>query len=226
MDKIIDLHYDFFEQIKTNYSLMKELEQEGVKILQGFNQNINLVRQFYEKYYSNNVHRIVLCGINPGIKGAGKTGIPFIDYAAASQLLPNIQGETWEESSKFIFSVIEEIGVKQFFENVYVTNISWFGFRKGNNNFNYHEFPSYLSDMFTACFIEEMRIVKPKVIIPLGKEVEKTLKEMIKNKRLNCNLAQRMNHPRWCSIRKDGRPQEYKQKYLSTIKSYMEPVET
>ncbi|WP_285769540.1 uracil-DNA glycosylase family protein [Peribacillus sp. SI8-4] len=223
MDKIIDLHCDFYEQINTNSSLMKELEQEGVKILQGFNQNIHLVRRFYDKYYSeNNGNRIVLCGINPGLKGAGKTGIPFIDYAAASQLLPNIQGETWEDSSKFIFSVIEEIGVQKFFENVYVTNISWFGFRKGNINFNYHEFPSHLSDMFTACFIEEMRIVKPKVVIPLGKEVEKTLKEMIKNKRLNCNIASRMNHPRWCSIRIDERPQEYKQKYSFTIKSYME----
>lgn len=47
-----------------------------------------------------------------------------------------------------------------------------------------------------------MDIVQPKVIVPLTKEVEQTLKKMIKNDRLRYPLAERIQHPYYCSIGK------------------------
>lgn len=41
-------------------------------------------------FYPTQEKRVVLCGINPGRNGAGKTGIPFIDFSGASHLLSGI----------------------------------------------------------------------------------------------------------------------------------------
>lgn len=202
LERILNIHLEFFDEISRNIEVNNLLKNEGVSILPGFNLNILQVRNFYRKYYRNsNTSRVVLCGINPGKKGTGKTGIPFIDSVSASYLLPNVEKEDkWEPSSEFIFSVIKEIGFKNFFNNLYLTNISWFGFIKDNKNHNYSELPSYLPDIFTSNFIEEMRIVKPKIIIPLSKDVERTLKEMKEAKRIDFDIAPRLNHPRWCNI--------------------------
>lgn len=222
MDKIIDLHLKFFEKICSDTSICKELNDRGISILQGFNQNVDLVKRFYNKHYSNKSNsRIVLCGINPGKRGAGLTGIPFIDFASASHLLPDIPNDKWELSAKFIYSVIESIGVNEFFDNVYLTNISWFGFVKGNNNLNYYKLPSHLQTVFTASFIDEMKIVNPKVIIPLSEEVEKTILDMHKSGMLEYKLSPRLNHPYWCSINRDNRPEISKQIYIKTILNYI-----
>lgn len=107
-----------------------------------------------------------------------------------------------------------------FYRNVYMTNISWFGFTKNNNNLNYYDLPSSLTTTFTDSFIEEMDIVQPKVIVPLGKEVEKTLKQMIKSGRLRYPLAERLPHPYYCSI--GERPIKYRQIYVKKITSLIE----
>ena len=74
----------------------------------------------------------VICGINPGRNGAGKTGVPFLDFNSLSQLLPNLKKEDSERSSQFFFEIVEHFGAKKFYETFYVTNISWLGFIKDN----------------------------------------------------------------------------------------------
>mgnify|MGYP001222854257 CR=1 FL=1 len=160
------------------------LKRESIEILHGFIENTDLVRRFYRTYYQYKSERIVLCRINPGRKGAGKTGIPFLDFKSVSKLLPDIMKKDKENSTQFIWSVINEIGRDIFFKNVYMTNISWFGFTRNGRNYNYHKIRQPIQARFTENFIEEMDIVKPTVIIPLGVEVANTLKRMKKEGKL------------------------------------------
>ncbi|MDV2885513.1 DUF4918 family protein [Alkalihalophilus pseudofirmus] len=189
MDKIIHLHQNFYTELKNNLELNDILKKKKITVLDGFNKNIKLVHRYYQKVYSTEAKRIVLCGINPGRKGAGKTGIPFLDFSAVSHLLSDIGEYDREQSAQFMLSIINEIGSESFYRNVYLTNIAWFGFTKEGSNLNYYDLPSPLPTIFTDSFIEEMNIVQPKVIVPLSKEVNQTLLKMVNEGRLRYPLS-------------------------------------
>lgn len=182
---------------------LRELEKEGIRILSGFTEQQALVRSYYRKFYGEGGSRIVLCGINPGRLGAGKTGIPFIDFYALNHLIPEggIQHkENTEKSAQFILSIIERFGAKDFHDAVYMTNVSWYGFQRGRKNLNYYELPPHLRQLFTASFLREMEIVQPTVIVPLSQEVERTLRQMVTDGLLDYPIAERLPHPYHCSF--------------------------
>lgn len=79
------MHMDFYNRLKDEANVWKALEQKNIQILDGFQNQIELVRLYYQRMYTNKKQRIVFCGINPGKNGAGKTGIPFIDFKGASR---------------------------------------------------------------------------------------------------------------------------------------------
>jgi hypothetical protein len=112
-------------------------------------------------------------------------------------------------------SIINEIGIQTFYENVYMTNISWFGFIKDGSNLSYYALP--LPTIFTNSFIAEMDNVQPKVIVPLSKEVDQTLKKIIEDGRLSYPVAPRLPHPYYCSI--GQRAIKYKDIYVKKITS-------
>lgn len=223
MKKIIQMQIDFYNNITNGKKkwIGEELKKQKISILTGFIKNADLVKAFYEIYYSKDKSRIVLCGINPGRFGAGKTGVPFLDYKSLSKLLHNINGDDVELSAQFIFDVINNFGYENFFDNVYLTNISWFGFTKDNNNFNYYDLSEDLQEEFTNGFIEEMEIIQPYIIIPLSDKVEKTLIKMNKDKTIKFNLANKIPHPYYYS----NFPMRYKDglnRYIKTIQNYIQ----
>ena len=63
MNKIIDLHYNFYANLKSNLEVKDILEYEKITILDGFNKNIELVHRYYQKVYSLETKRVVLSGI-------------------------------------------------------------------------------------------------------------------------------------------------------------------
>lgn len=169
-------------------------------------------------YYPSDPNRIVLCGINPGKNGAGKTGIPFIDFRSLSHLLPDTKQDDCESSAEFIYSIISEIGVKPFNRHVYMTNLSWFGYVKDGRNLNYYKLPEKLIHVFTSSFIEEMKMVKPKAIIPLSIDVEKSLKKMKQEEKLTFPVVERLPHPYYCSIQ-SHHDDDYREMYVKKIRS-------
>ncbi|MGG4490927.1 uracil-DNA glycosylase family protein [Metabacillus idriensis] len=215
MERIVQMHADFYEKITKDPSISMELKKENITILDGFHQNLGLVKKYYETMYKLQDERIVLCGINPGRNGAGKTGIPFIDFRGASHVLSDVFNDDWERSAQFILSIIKEVGIEDFHKRVYMTNLSWFGFKKDGKKLNYYKLPHHLANAFTESFINEMDIVNPKVIIPLSKEVEKTLEHMVRTKKLNYPVAPRLPHPYYCSIGENTG--KYKKEYLNAI---------
>lgn len=212
MEKIVELHWHFYHRLMKNKEAISTLQKENIEILDGFIKNIDLVRKFYQTYYRHHSDRIVLCGMNPGRLGAGQTGIPFMDFHAISQLFPDVQQHVRERSAQLIWSVIKEFGINNFYDHVYLTNISWLRFTKDEKNLNYYELPSTIQNIFTNTFIEEMKIVQPKVIIPLGVEVERSLRKMAKSNRLTYPVENRLPHPA-VLVKKEDRPkliQQYK----------------
>lgn len=219
MEEIIDLHLDFYHSIKENDEVISTLRKENIKILDGFIRNIDLVRRYYQTVYQTNRDRIVLCGINPGKLGAGKTGVPFLDFKSISQIFSDVRLSDQERSAQYMWSVINKIGIDKFYKNIYITNISWFGFTKEGNNLNYYQLPRNIRNLFTYSFIEEMKIVQPKVMIPLGREVESTLQTMVRSGDLTYPIATRLPHPFFSSI--GSNTSSCMKDYLDTINFYL-----
>jgi len=199
--------FEFYENFNLRFS--KELDKLNIGILSGFCKNKEVVFEFNCKYIEPNKPKIVICGINPGRFGAGKTGIPLLDFPSLSKILPNmneIPHEKPEKSAKFIFSIIEHFGVNDFFKQFYLTNISCIGFycTKTKKNINYYELPLSIQYFLFDNFSKEINYIKPKIIIPLGKEVEKNLIMDLKHEhKINTEIGTRLPHPSTRYARKD-----------------------
>lgn len=219
----MNLYNELAKRYENNSAFNTELSNQGINILQGYQNNKSNIEKFYEHFYKNNYPKIILCGINPGRLGAGKTGIPFIDFDTLREIFITIFGISGfpsesERSAQFIKYVIENFEGRyaSFFNNVYLTNFSFLGYTKENKNINYYELPCHLKKFIEEMFIYEMDIIRPKVIIPLSVDVANSLSKIEKFK--NLTIAERLPHPYWCSFEK--RKEEQMIKYLNRIKNY------
>ena len=101
-----------------------------------------VVQTFFKKYYSDNLPRKLILGINPGRHGAGITGINF---TAPRQLKENCHIQhPWDNSSElsaeFIYAMIETYGgADQFYSNWFLGAMSPLGFTKAGKNINYYD---------------------------------------------------------------------------------------
>ena len=218
MNNLVDNMFKFYNEIKA----VNELNQENIGVLGEFIKNEKYIRKFYEEYIDSNVGniKVVLCGINPGRYGAGKTGIPFIDFSSLSELLAEVQRSDSERSSMFFYSVIKKYGAEKFYSNIYATNICSVGFVKDNKNYNYYDLPKNIQDKIYVNFLEKIRIFNPKVIIPVSEKVEKSLKYLKSKGELEgISIESRLNHPYYCSI-KSNWEKEFS-KYIDTLDKYI-----
>jgi len=97
---------------------------------------------FFDKYYSDNLKRILLLGINPGRFGAGVTGITFTDPIRLEKDcdIQNNYRKKLEISSVFIYEVIRSYGGPvRFYSNFILSAISPLGFLKKGKNVNYYD---------------------------------------------------------------------------------------
>lgn len=220
MKNLIDSKIDFYKEITmgTKTHITDELNKNGISILDGFIKNEKLVKEFYDEFYQGNYSRIVLCGINPGRLGAGKTGVPFLDYKSLSKMLNNVNINDRERSAQFIFSLISKVGMEHFFKNVYLTNVSWFGFIKDQKNYNYHQLNPQLQNEFIQGFVDEMDVVKPIAIVPLSEEVENTLTILNKRNPLKWKITRRLPHPYYCSFK--SRSEDALNEYMNVINEW------
>ena len=218
----MNINEDLAQRYEENSSFHVELKRRGITILQGYRNNKTNIEKFYDYFYKDKYPKIVLCGINPGRYGAGKTGIPFIDFETLKNIFRTIFGESdiipeSERSAQFIKNVIErfEGGYINFFQKVYLTNYSFIGFIKENRNYNYFELQEELKSFIDEMFVYEMNIVNPEIIIPLSVTVEESLNKV---ESLKSCLKPRLPHPYYCSFRKTN---ENLNIYLERLKGYI-----
>lgn len=88
-------------------------------------ETLEVMQQFYHKFYNDSNKRKFIVGINPSRHGAGVTGVPFTD----TKRLENVCGikmnsaYTHEVSSVFMYDMIEQYGgVDEFYKDVYINS--------------------------------------------------------------------------------------------------------
>ncbi|MDU6040609.1 uracil-DNA glycosylase family protein [Clostridium butyricum] len=218
MNSLVDNKLNFYNEIRN----INQLKEENVTVLNEFISNEKFIRKFYEEYVDYNIGniKVVMCGINPGRYGAGKTGIPFIDFNSLSELLPYVNRKDSERSAEFFYSIIKNYGAKKFYSNIYVTNICSVGFEKDKKNYNYYQLPKSVKDIIHVNFLDKMSMVNPDVIIPLSKDVEDTLKYLKSGGYLEgIKIENRLNHPYYCSIKNNWKNQF--NNYVNKLDNYI-----
>lgn len=154
--------------IKFNNDLdFKGTLPEGVRVMNPFRESSEALRistLFYKKFYSDNLSRKLILGINPGRFGAGLTGIPFTD----TDRLINSCGievhgiQTYETSAVFVYDLIEKYGgAQKFYNSFYINSVSPLGFVKVNKlgrevNYNYYD-SSALTENLNSFIISSLK---------------------------------------------------------------------
>lgn len=100
----------------------------GFQVMNPFLDNpetLKVMKQFYDKFYSDNDRRRFIIGINPSRHGAGVTGVPFTDTKRLQSACGIIMksARTHEVSSVFIYDMIEAFGgVEKFYSKFYINS--------------------------------------------------------------------------------------------------------
>ncbi len=117
---------------------------KGIEVLfpQKSEEVMKVVETFFYKFYNDTNPRHLIFGINPGRFGAGTTGINF----TAPKQLKEICGidhcfkSQTELSAEFIYESIQAFGgIKNFYENYFITSVSPLGFVTNGLNMNYYD---------------------------------------------------------------------------------------
>lgn len=110
-----------YEDLKRKYidsgKIDLLLKDTDISVLRGFLDNWDMIRKFNDKFYGDNLPKTVLCGINPGKNGAGKTGLPFLDFTSLSKVMGGVDRQDTERSAQFFYDIVQEIGVKDFYKS-------------------------------------------------------------------------------------------------------------
>ena len=120
---------------------------------------IQLCTAFYKKYYSEDLKRRMIIGINPGRFGGGITGIPFTDPIRLQNEcgIQNQWQHRQELSSVFVYDVISAFGgAQKFYNKFYINSVSPLGFTKHNKNLNYYD-DKFLQNAIKDFVIECMK---------------------------------------------------------------------
>ncbi|MFB3926836.1 MAG: uracil-DNA glycosylase family protein [Syntrophales bacterium] len=221
MKSIVPDIFSFYEEIEQgNLNWIKRcLDRMGISIIADFTENKDLMELFYRTYVEPYEPHVVICGINPGRFGSGKVGVPFLDSRSLSRLLGLRGDHETEKSARFFYSVIRHFGAHRFYSTFYVTNISWLGFTKRGKNINYFKLPAEIRRVILDRFIYEMGLVKPTHIISAGREVQKSVMALKKAGRIDANVDERLNHPRWCGI--DTNREKGYRNYISLLEKFV-----
>ena len=120
---------------------------KGISVLEPWKSAdaIKVCALFYRKFYSDNIKRTAIFGINPGRFGGGQTGIPFTDPARLFTAcgIENSFPQKAELSSDFVYRVIHDFGgPEKFYSKFFITSICPVGFTKDGVNLNYYDEPA------------------------------------------------------------------------------------
>ncbi len=101
---------------------------QGFHVLNPYLDNpetMEVMQEFYHKYYNDFAQRKFIIGINPSRHGAGITGVPFTDTKRLESVcgIKMQSAYTHETSSVFVYDMIEAYGgAKQFYSAFYINS--------------------------------------------------------------------------------------------------------
>ncbi|MFN9596897.1 MAG: uracil-DNA glycosylase family protein [Bacteroidota bacterium] len=202
--------------LAKGYSVIYPYSDPGVK---------RVLRVFCDTFYSDDVDRILMLGINPGRFGAGITGIPFTDpYSLEMDCgVSNDFEKRRELSSSFIYEMINAFGgPKLFYKRVLLSSVCPLGFLQGTKNFNYYDSPKLIdktSELIKNSMKQhvKMHVRRDKVII-LGKKNASFFWGMDSFSKL-FNEVIVLDHPRFVMQYRSKLKSDYLKEYIQVISS-------
>ena len=126
-------------------SLIPPKPPKGIEILfpQKDPQVIEIIENFFRKYFGDDHPRHIMLGINPGRYGAGITGVNFTGPKQLKQYcgIDHHFKPSSELSAEFIYEMIEAYGgVRKFYQHWFIGSVCPLGFiTSSGKNINYYD---------------------------------------------------------------------------------------
>ena len=208
------------EELRQKYlgsgDIDRLLHGSKIEVLKDFLGNWENILEFDRKFYATDKPKTVLCGINPGRLGAGKTGIPFIDFKSLAMLIPNIERGDTERSAQFFFEIVSHFGAQNFYRSFYVTNVSWLGYAKGTKNINFDKLPLSTKEAVISLFRDEMNYIKPTTVISMADIVNEAIKSVL-GPSVQTDIV--LPHPNYCAFPKNK--EKCKKQYIEILEPFI-----
>lgn len=194
-------------------------------------ETLDVMQQFYQKYYSDSDQRRFIIGINPSRHGAGITGVPFTDTKRLESVcgIKMQTAQTHEVSSVFIYDMIAEYGgAAEFYKQFYINSpfpLAIIREAKDRKWLN----ANYYDDSALFEMVKDFMIVSLKKHISLGLDTS----EVFVLGKKNAGFIQKLNkeaklfdrltileHPRFIQQYKFRERQQYIDKYMLALNNH------
>ncbi len=206
----------------------------GFQVLNPYLDNpetMEVMRQFYQKFYNDNKERKFIIGINPSRHGAGITGVPFTDTKRLDSIcgIKMHSAYSHEVSSVFLYDMIAAFGgPRAFYSQFYINSpfpLAIVKQVKGGKHLN----ANYYDDVSLFQMIKDFMVQSLRNHFNMGLNREEVFVLGVKNakfiKQLNdeASLFKKMTvleHPRFIQQYKSKEKDFYIDKYLSAFNPF------
>lgn len=221
-DKVID----FNRKLRYEGKLPKDFQ-----VINPYMDNpetMEVMRQFYHKFYGDSKKRRFIIGINPSRHGAGVTGVPFTDTKRLESVcgIKMQSAYTHEVSSVFIYDMIAEYGgAKNFYKNFYINSPFPLAIVRRTKdgkylNANYYDDPvlfEMVKDFMIASLKKHISLgLDTSEVYVLGKKNADFILKLNKEVKLFDNIKI-LEHPRYIQQYKSKEKHIYIDKYLLAL---------
>ena len=204
---------------------------EGFQVLNPYIDNpetMEVMRQFYQKFYSDSQTRKFIVGINPSRHGAGVTGVPFTDTKRLESVcgIKMESAHTHEISSVFMYDMIQQFGgTTAFYKQFYINSPFPLAIVRNTKEGNWLN-ANYYDDNNLFEMVKDFMILTLKKHISLGLDTSEVYvlgkKNAIFIQKLNkeahlFDQLKVLEHPRYIQQYKSKEKQLYIDKYILTL---------
>ena len=195
-------------------------------------ETMEVMQQFYHKFYHDTNQRKFIIGINPSRHGAGVTGVPFTDTKRLDSVcgIKMQSAYTHEVSSVFMYDFISEFGgAKDFYNQFYINSPFPLAIVRRTKdgkwlNANYYD-DTALFEMVKDFMISSLKKhiglgLDTSEVFVLGKKNADFIKKLNKEVKLFDSLKV-LEHPRYIQQYKFKEKQLYIDKYILTLNNYL-----
>ena len=221
-DNVIDFNRNLF---------FSEALPEGFQVINPYMDNpetMDVMSQFYHKFYADSEQRKFIVGINPSRHGAGVTGVPFTDTKRLETIcgIKMDSAHTHEISSVFMYDMIREFGgASAFYKQFYINSPFPLAIvRKTKEgkwlNANYYDDNALfetVKDFMILTLRNHISLgLDTSEVYVLGKKNALFIQKLNKEARLFDQLKV-LEHPRYIQQYKSKEKQLYIDKYIVTL---------
>lgn len=191
-------------------------------------ETLDVMQQFYQKFYNDSNSRKFIIGINPSRHGAGVTGVPFTDTKRLESIcgITMHSAHTHEISSVFLYDMISEFGgAAAFYKQFYINSPFPLAIvrksKEGNwLNANYYDDKTLfetVKDYMIASLKQHISLgLDTSEVCILGKKNATFIQKLNKEANLFGNMKV-LEHPRYIQQYKSKEKQLYIDKYILTL---------